>query len=222
MLSVLCSSDVNTRDIFVQILKLERLEDTPIATTYRRGGWIFTFLKSELTADHVEWINTNYIPERIYFPFFGYSIDLTHEVGDVIVANVFFPYNTNLDQLEVNESNRDTIVKDPLFLDYFDEQKDYYVEDFWLSVGGILVHGSPENPNDALMTKMMLAYEADAYITASLTESLVPRETDDASKIVIAGIIRGKTHAEKSHQNPIEFTARNMVTAMKLLQDEEE
>lgn len=168
MLSVLCSSDPSVRDTFANTLSLEKIDDTPIAIVYRREKWIFTFLKSPLTEDHVHWIASSFLPDRLYFPYLGYSIDAMHEIGDVIVPNVFFSYAHDLADREVTEENRDTLIENPRFLETLHEQKDYYVEDFGLSVGGILVDSAPNTVNDALMTKMMLAYEGDVYISSSL------------------------------------------------------
>lgn len=112
-----------------------------------------------LSLDIVEWIAATYLPERAYFPYFGYSIDMVHEIGDVIVPNVFLPYEDSLEKREITKENRDTLLRDPRFLATFSEQKDYYVEDFGLSIGGIIVDEAPVDPSDDLMGNMMLAYE---------------------------------------------------------------
>lgn len=52
----------------------------------------------------------------------------------MIVPNVFLPYEKALSNTEITKANRDTLIRDPRFLDTFSEQKDYYVEDFGLSV----------------------------------------------------------------------------------------
>lgn len=110
------------------------------------------------------WIAESFLPDRVYLPYFGYSVDVMHEIGDVIVPNVFLSYDALLKDREITKENRDTLAENPRFLEVFDEQKDYYVEDFGLSVGGIVVDRAPEAPSDDLAGKMMLAYEADVYV----------------------------------------------------------
>lgn len=110
------------------------------------------------------WIAESFLPDRVYLPYFGYSVDVMHEIGDVIVPNVFLSYDASLKDREITKENRDTLAENPRFLEVFDEQKDYYVEDFGLSVGGIVVDVAPEVPSDDLAGKMMLAYEADVYV----------------------------------------------------------
>ena len=222
MLSVLCSSDASVRDTFANILSLEKIDDTPIAIVYRREKWIFTFLKTPLTEDHVHWIASSFLPDRLYFPYLGYSIDAIHEVGDVIVPNVFFSYNRSLPDIEVTETNRDRLIENPRFLESLTEQKDYYVEDFGLSIGGILIDEAPNTANDELMTKMMFAYEGDVYTSASLGVSLDVLEKEIIPTAIIAGIVHGKAHPKNSQLNPLEFTARNMVTTIRLMEDKEE
>jgi hypothetical protein len=147
------------RDAFVRTLSLEKLEESAIATVYRRQDWMFIFLHVELSSDVTEWIAATYLPGRVYFPAFGYSIDMVHEIGDIIVPNVFFQYEKSVTETEITRDNRDQLVEVPRFLTIFDEQKDYYVEDYGLSVGGIVVDSAPATPSDDLMGKMMLAYE---------------------------------------------------------------
>jgi ABC-type taurine transport system substrate-binding protein len=61
-------------------------------------------------------------------------VDLTHEVGDVILPNVFLSYDDQISQVELTEENRDQFLGTAKFLEIYNEQKDYYVEDYGLSV----------------------------------------------------------------------------------------
>ena len=88
------------------------------------------------------------------------------------MPNVFFSYDPKLDMTDMTEENRDTLIDSPIFLTHLEEQKDYYVEDYGLSVGGIVVQDTPEKIDDALATKLMMAYEADIYVTNTLRKSL--------------------------------------------------
>lgn len=55
---------------------------------------------------------------------------MVHEIGDIIVPNVYFSHDTALEKQEVTKENRDSFVKNPRFFETLTEQKDYYVEDF--------------------------------------------------------------------------------------------
>ena len=134
MLRALISSSSRIRDSLVRTLGLPKVEDTPLATIYRKEKWIFLFLHTPLSPDMIEWIDSSYLPDRLYFPLFGYSIDMMHEVGDVIVPNVFLPYDASLSKKEITKDHRDPLVQGARFLTTLPEQKDYYVEDYGLSV----------------------------------------------------------------------------------------
>lgn len=135
MLSVIASSDISLRDAFAKILAFEHLEDTAFASVFRKANRIFITFNTPITDDHVSWIASEFLPDRLYLPFTSYAIDMVHEIGDVIVPNVFFSYDPRLKSAELDEQNRDTFIENPKFLTSFLEQKDYYVEDFGLSLG---------------------------------------------------------------------------------------
>lgn len=42
----------------------------------------------------------NWDPDRIYLPYLGRSIDMTHEIGDVILPNVFMSYDNQVSQID--------------------------------------------------------------------------------------------------------------------------
>ena len=92
------------------------------------------------------------------------------------------------------------------------------MEDYGLSVGGIIVENTP---NDAEISgKLMTVYEADVYnenstaeIVEIMTENLVPT-------IFLVGIVNGKI-GKKSDENPYKIVAENMLTTIRLLNDEE-
>jgi hypothetical protein len=190
MLRVLASSLPEIRDAFVSALSLTKKEENHLATVYRKENWIFLFLQAPLSDDVVLWIASTFLPDRIYFPYFGYSIDMMHEVGDVIVPNVFLPYEKSLAEIQITKDNRDALIRNPRFLETFREQKDYYVEDFGLSVGGIVVDEAPMNPDDDHMGKMILAYEGDVYVTENSTAALDAVIDDQIPSLILAGITR--------------------------------
>ena len=143
-----------------------------------------------------------------------------HETGDVIVPNVFLPYDAELPEREITKENRDHLAKWPRFLSTFDEQKDYYVEDFGLSVGGIVVDGAPTDPNADLMGKMMLAYEWDVYTGEILGTALDAVMDDQIPSLILVGIAKGKAHPKYEWDNPDDLTARNIVTTIRLMEEE--
>ena len=220
MLRALSSSLPDIRDSFIRVLSLQKIEENEIATMYRKWEWIFLALKMPLSLDIVEWMAATYLPERAYFPYFGYSIDMVHEIGDVIVPNVFLPYDTSLSHAEITKENRDTLVRNPRFLDTFSEQKDYYVEDYGLSVWGIIVDEAPIDPSDDLMGKMMLAYEWDIYVSENSTIALDAVIDDQVPSLILAGIVRGKAHPKHEGMNPYDLVAKNIITTIRLMEEE--
>ena len=160
-----------------------------------------------------------YIPERIYLPFFGRSVDLIHERGDVILPNVFFSYNSAIETTELTKENQDTFLWTPEFLELYQEQKDYYVEDFGLSVWGIVVDSVPSDPD--INDKLLQAYEADVYVEKNLSGVVSLIKTDEIPMVLTIGVIDGKKSQNESGEI-IDITMRNMVTTWKLLEEENE
>jgi hypothetical protein len=60
---------------------------------------------------------------------------MMHEIGDVILPNVFIPYVAKIEQDEPDTENDIVGITGAKFLEIYNEQKDYYVEDYGLSVG---------------------------------------------------------------------------------------
>jgi hypothetical protein len=79
-------------------------------------------------------------------------------------------YDDRISQSELTEDNRDRFLGTAKFLEIYNEQKDYYVEDYGLSIGGIVVDTVPEVTSDELNSRLMLAYEADIYTRTGLTD----------------------------------------------------
>lgn len=145
---------------------------------------------------------------------------MVHEIGDVIVPNVFLPYDTSLSNTEITKENRDRLIRDPRFLETLAEQKDYYVEDFWLSIWGIVVDEAPVDPSDELMGKMMLAYEGDVYVSENSTIALDAVIDDQVPSLILAGIVRGKAHPKHEGMNPQDLAAKNMIMTIRLMEEE--
>lgn len=135
MLRVIIAQDQEVRDAFLSVLSLERFtEEEGEFFVYKREKWILIFNEKKQIKDIVDWTLENYVPERLYLPFFGESIDIVHEVGDIILPNVFLTYDPHIQEAEIYKENRDKFLGSGHFLEIFNEQKDYYVEDYGLSV----------------------------------------------------------------------------------------
>ncbi|MDD2693895.1 MAG: hypothetical protein PHY14_03095 [Candidatus Gracilibacteria bacterium] len=220
MISVICTNDVRVRDGFANALSLEKVEDTSTKIMYQKGKWVLIFFRENFSKDDLDWITSSYIPDRIYLPYFGTSIDVMHEVGDIIVPNVFFSYNPRIESIEISEENRDSLMEGVQFLTHLEEQKDYYVEDFGLSVGGIIVQNAPEKMNDELMTKLMLVYEADIYAPSDIQGSIEMVQDENIPSIILCGTVEGKVGKYQGTTPPVDFVIRNMITTIRLLEDE--
>jgi hypothetical protein len=83
---------------------------------------------------------------RAYILDIGYAIDATRRPGDVVLPTVAFVHSDTAEVL-------------PYFLPFYDEQKDYMVEDYGLSVGGICVWAAPD-------ISQILVPTADEYALA--------------------------------------------------------
>lgn len=220
MLRVLASSDSSLRDALVSALSLEKKEETPHVVTYKKWEWIFVFFPRPIMPVDMTWIAESFLPDRVYLPYFGYSVDVMHEIGDVIVPNVFLSYSESLKDREITKENRDTLAENPRFLEVFDEQKDYYVEDFGLSVGGIVVDMAPEAPSDDLAGKMMLAYEADVYVREILAWSVDAVIREENPTLILVGIAHGKKNSRYPDTAGDVLTARNILTTIRLMEEE--
>jgi hypothetical protein len=130
MLKVIATQSQSCIDAFLKLTSPEKIQSNHMADAYRRGNTFYLFLKKPPSLEMVTWIASEFLPERLYFPYLGYSVDLIHEVGDVIVPNVFLEYQKKLEEVEIGKENRDSFVGKQFFVENFSEQKDYYVEDF--------------------------------------------------------------------------------------------
>lgn len=143
---------------------------------------------------------------------------MIHEVGDIVVPNVFLEYQKKLEEFEIGKENRDSFVGKQVFIENFSEQKDYYVEDFGLSLWGILVSGSRKDPSLEFHEKLMFAYEADIYTTDDVFPALEVLSSDEVPTLILSWIIAWKHHAKYPQVNPIEFTLKNIMTTIELLE----
>lgn len=157
-------------------------------------------------------------PEKIFFLLPAWSIDTVHEVGDIVLPNVFLEYNPSIEHTEIDEHTRDSFMGKASFIETFDEQKDYYVENFGLSIGGIIVTNTPRNPD--IHTKLQLAYEADIYMEESVPQLVQTLQKWEIPSVAIALIIEGKNPKQSSHASISTCIVDNAMTTLRLMSDE--
>lgn len=219
MLTAIILTDANLRDALVSFVSgIKQTHENQDIVFYQKNANIFAFSPTLSHREIFEIVLAEFQPEKVFFAEIGRSIDVDHEIGDVILPNIFFEFDKNLREIKLDASNRDSIVKNPQFLEIFEEQKDYYVEDFGLSIGGIVVSETPNNPD--LNEKLMMAYEADAYseknfaeIAKIISENIIP-------SVLLIGITEGKSH--KTATKPaFQLVAENMITTTRLISEED-
>jgi hypothetical protein len=67
----------------------------------------------------------------------------------------------------------------------------------------------------------MLAYEADVYTPDGLSHSVDLVSRDDLPTMILVGISHGKKNTKYPNESPLSLTVKNMITTMKLMEDEE-
>jgi hypothetical protein len=220
MLRLIYTQDSDTRDAIIQALGLEKKSDTIYhVSIYQQGEWILGFSRTETIAIVIGLLLEEYYPDRLYLPFLGRSIDQIHEIGDVVLPNVFMRYDERVGKSDLDAENRDKFLGEARFLEIYREQKDYYVEDYGLSVGGIVVDSVIDDTSDEMNEKLMFAYEADAYILESIGESYDIVLSDIIPTVIAVGIVAGK-ESDKIKENPKLATMRNIITTWRLMEEE--
>lgn len=197
---------------------VKQTHETDDIIFYQKNQYIFAFSENLAPRDIFNSVLEEYQSDKIFFVWTGFSVDTTHEIGDIILPNVFLKYNSEIETTEITTENRDSLIGNAQFLEIFDEQKDYYVEDYGLSIGGIIVSNTPKN-NDFYHT-LMSVYEGDIYsennhddIAKIIQENLVPT-------LFLGGVIDGKKWPH-AHKNPYQIISENIMTTIRLLSDDE-
>lgn len=219
MLTTIIITDAKLRDALVSFVSGARQTHSDEGVIfYQKNSYIFAFSDTLPVREIFEKTLSEYQSEKFFFAEMGFSIDTEHEIGDVILPNAFFSFDKNIVETEIDENNRDNFLGDAKFLEIFSEQKDYFVEDFGLSVGGIVVENTPNNPD--YNEKLMMAYGADVYSEKNLTkiaeiiaENLVP-------SMLVLGVMDGKK-PKNFAKTPEQFVAENIMTTIRLVNGEE-
>ncbi len=218
MLNIVYTARAELRDAFIKKLSLTERETSRVGISfYQNGNWILAFADMPI-AQVALILEEEYQMQDFFVADLGWTIDMDHELGDIILPNVFLSYNPLIAMSEITAENRDQLLGKAQFLEFYEEQKDYYVENFGLSIGGILVSGAPDNPD--LAEKLMMTYEADIYMENKFL--LPPKSSEEKWRIIpLIGVENGK-RPKNSIKNTHEFIARNMIDTIKLVFTEEE
>ncbi|MGP1582890.1 MAG: hypothetical protein ACTTH6_01505 [Candidatus Altimarinota bacterium] len=219
MLLAIIITRAELRDALVSFVSgIKQTHSTDSVTFYQKNNYIFVFSENTPLRDLYEMTIREYQPEKIILTDVGRSVDVDHEIGDIILPNIFFSFQKEILETEITSENRDNLIGKAKFLEIFDEQKDYFVEDYGLSVGGIIVENTP---NDAEISgKLMTVYEADVYSENSTTEIVEIMTENLVPTVFLVGIVNGKI-GKKTSENPYQIVAENMLTTIRLLNDEE-
>lgn len=207
------------RDVLVSFVSgVRETNSTDQAIFYQKNNFIFAFSETISTEELFQTTIEEYQPEKIFIAETGRSIDVDHEIGDIILPNVFLEFNEKILTTEITNENRDSLMGKAEFLEIFDEQKDYFVEDFGLSIGGIIVGNTP---SDADAEKLLMAYEADIYSEKNFSEIAKLTKNELVPTITIIGIENGKLGTRHALRDPFHLVAENIMTTIRLLNDEE-
>lgn len=185
---------------------------------YQKNSLIFAFSQIATVDEIYQKAVEEYQSEEVFIIEAGRSVDTEHEIGDVILPSVFFDFNPAILETEINKENQDKFITNPKFLEIFDEHKDYFVEYFGLTIGGIAVQNVPNNPE--INEKLMSVYSADVYVENSLSDSYNLIENSTIPTLLLVSIIDGKKSSQ-NNKNPNIFLAQNLLTTIRLLQDDE-
>ena len=109
MLRIIFTKNPIIRDTFVASLSLARnaTEISPDFLVYQKADWILVYSRELDINVILPVILDNWDPDRIYLPYLGRSVDMMHEIGDIILPNVFIPYVAKME-------NQDSQIEDDI------------------------------------------------------------------------------------------------------------
>lgn len=220
MLRIVFTKNSIIRDTFVSSLSLSRnaTEISPDFLVYQKADWILIYSREHDIDIVLPIILDNWDPDRIYLPYLGRSVDMLHEIGDVILPNVFIPYVAKIANQDSQTEDDIVWITGAKFLEIYNEQKDYYVEDYGLSVGGIVVDRVPHD--ESINTDLMMTYEADIYIEDSLDAAYEVTAWDLVPALILCGIVEWKK-SKNENGTPEQMIVRNMLTTIRLTEEDD-
>jgi hypothetical protein len=125
MLRIIFTRNPIIRDTCVASLSLARnpTEASVDFIVYQKADWILIFSREHDIDVILPTILDLWDPDRIYLPYLGRSVDMMHEIGDVILPNVFLSYHLTPQspllqemggQTAENQTQKSTEISDPL------------------------------------------------------------------------------------------------------------
>lgn len=102
-------------------------------------------------------------PDTVFFLRESYPVSDEKLSGDIVLPNVFFQYNNEIESMEIGKKEIDAINLEPIFLEHYPLQGDYNFELFGLSVGGIHVSGMWNDTIEDFRIRLRLVYENDTF-----------------------------------------------------------
>lgn len=113
----------------------------------------------QVLASVIEELN----PDTVFF--LSESLPVSDEKlsGDIVLPNVFFPYNPEIEATEIGKDNTHSLLSHPFFLEHYPIQGDYDFESFGLSVGGIHVSGEWNTEIEDFRLRLRVVYENDTF-----------------------------------------------------------
>ena len=102
-------------------------------------------------------------PDTVFFLSESYPVSDEKQAGDIVLPNVFFPYNQEIEAMEIGKEMDNSLLSSPLFLEHYVLQGDYNFETFGLSVGGIHVSGVWNTDMEDFRIRLRLVYENDTF-----------------------------------------------------------
>ncbi|MFZ4461745.1 MAG: hypothetical protein ACOYN2_04400 [Patescibacteria group bacterium] len=109
-------------------------------------------------------------------------VSTEHEVGDIVLPNVFLPYDAAIESTSFTKENRDAFMRDPLFLSHYDEQDDIDFETFGLSIGGITVTKA-DGMSAELQEQVDFAYSADCVDPVTYPMILAAKKLERSEEV---------------------------------------
>lgn len=102
-------------------------------------------------------------PDTVFF--LSESLPVSDEKlpGDIILPNVFFPYNPQIESVELEKGMSGLFPSKPIFLEHYPIQGDYNFESFGLSIGGIHVSGIWNTELEDFRIRLRVVYENDTF-----------------------------------------------------------
>lgn len=160
---IIIRNPIMFRDIYEQVGAKKVPLDNLSYDVYSHGniriiGRLNLSLENLLTS-----IVTEFNSDTIFLLSESYPVSDEKLLGDIILPNVFFQYNTEIDAMKIEKEAADSLLSVPLFLEHYSLQGDYNFESFGLSVGGIHISGDWNQAIEDFRIRLRMVYEADTF-----------------------------------------------------------